>query len=69
MASSKPRNQTFNYLYAMAILMVIDDHCSTRIGLLSSIFPYNSFYMPLFVFASGYFFNMRGGGYTELSWA
>lgn len=61
MAPSKPRNQTFNYLYAMAILMVIDDHCSTRIGLLSSIFPYNSFYMPLFVFASGYFFNMRGG--------
>lgn len=54
--STKERNQTFNYLYVMAIIMVIDDHCSTRIGFLSSIFPYNSFYMPLFVFVSGYFF-------------
>lgn len=56
----KKRNQTFAYLYVMAIIMVIDDHCSTRIGFLSSIFPYNSFYMPLFVFASGYFFKRMG---------
>lgn len=53
----KKRNQTFVYLYALAIIMVIDDHCGTRINLLSNIFPYNSFYMPLFVFASGYFFH------------
>ncbi len=39
--------------------MVIDDHVSTRIGVLSSIFPYNSFYMPLFVFISGYFYKER----------
>ena len=45
----KERNQIFNYLYAMAIIMVIDDHIGSRIGIMSSIFPYNSFYMPLFV--------------------
>lgn len=53
---SKGRNQTFNFLYVIAILMVIDDHTSSRIGFFTSIFPYNSFYMPMFVFASGYFY-------------
>lgn len=55
----KKRNQVFNFLEALAIIMVIDDHMSTRIGILSSIFPYNSFYMPLFVFISGYFYRER----------
>ena len=55
----KRRNQTFQWLEALAILMVLDDHVSTRIGILSSIFPYNSFYMPLFVFISGYFYRDR----------
>ena len=50
----KRTNQIFQYLKAIAILMVIDDHMSTRIGILSSIFPYNSFYMPMLVFISGY---------------
>lgn len=58
----KQKNQTFQYLKAIAILMVIDDHMSTRIGFLSSLFPYNSFYMPLFVFISGYFFRDKGVG-------
>lgn len=53
------RNQTFQWLEALAILMVLDDHMSTRIGILSSIFPYNSFYMPMFVFISGYFFRNK----------
>ena len=53
------RNQIFNYLYVLAIIMVVDDHVSTRINLFSNIFPYNSFYMPLFVFASGYFFSKK----------
>lgn len=52
----KGKNQTFQWLKCLAIIMVIDDHCSTRIGILSSLFPYNSFYMPLFVFISGYFY-------------
>lgn len=36
--------------------MVIDSHVSGRIGFFNSIFPYDSFFMPLFVFASGYFY-------------
>lgn len=60
MEKIKERNQIFNYLYVLAIIMVIDDHTSTRIGFLSSIFAYNSFYMPLFVFISGYFYKKRG---------
>lgn len=53
---TKKRNQTFNYLYILAILMVIDNHCAYKVGFLNTIFPYNSFYIPLFVFISGYFF-------------
>lgn len=55
-ANKMKRNETFKYMYVLLIIMVIDDHVSTRIGLLSSIFPYNSFYMPCFVFISGYFY-------------
>lgn len=56
---NKKRNQVFVYLYALAIIMVVDDHCGTQIGILSKLFPYNSFYMPLFVFSSGYFFRLE----------
>ena len=58
--SVKKRNMTFNCLQALLILMVIDDHVSSRIGLLTSIFPYDSFFMPFFVFISGYFYKNRG---------
>ena len=30
--------------------MVIDDHVGSRVGILSSIFPYDSFFMPMLVF-------------------
>lgn len=59
MKKMKSRNQTFQWLEALAIIMVIDDHVSTRVGILSSVFPYNSFYMPMLVFISGYFFKDR----------
>lgn len=36
--------------------MVIDNHVKTTIGIMSGLFPYNSFYMPMFVFISGYFY-------------
>ena len=50
------RNVTFSCLEAIAIIMVIDDHTGRHIDILSNVFPYNSFYMPLFVFISGYFY-------------
>lgn len=53
------RDQTFNYLEALLILMVIDDHVGSRIGFLSSIFPYDSFFMPAFVMISGYFYKTK----------
>ena len=57
---SNKRNLIFSYLEAIAILMVIDDHTGTHINILANIFPYNSFYMPLFVFISGYFYKKQG---------
>lgn len=56
MEASKKRNQIFQYLEAIGILMVIDDHTRTTVGIMSGLFPYNSFYMPMFVFISGYFY-------------
>ena len=56
---SVKRNQTFVYIYAICILMVVDGHCGTRINILSNIFPYDSFFMPLFVFSSGYFYRKK----------
>lgn len=56
MEASKKRNQIFQYLEAIGILMVIDDHTGTTVGIMSGLFPYNSFYMPMFVFISGYFY-------------
>ena len=53
------KNQTFVYIYAICIIMLIDGHSGNRIGILSSIFPYDSFFMPLFVFSSGYFYRKR----------
>lgn len=53
------RNLTFSCLEAIAIIMVIDDHTGRHIDILSNVFPYNSFYMPLFVFISGYFYKKQ----------
>lgn len=50
------RDATIQHLKTLAIIMVIDDHCGQKLGIMTSIFPYNSFYMPLFVFISGYLF-------------
>ena len=54
------RNQTFQYLEALAIIMVIDDHSRSSLGIFTNIFPYDSFFMPLFVFISGYFYKRKG---------
>lgn len=56
---SDKKDQTFVFIYAICIIMVIDGHTGNRIGILSNIFPYDSFFMPLFVFSSGYFYHQR----------
>lgn len=50
---------TFQVMKALLIIMVIDDHTKSQIGLMTSIFPYDSFFMPLFVISSGYFYKQR----------
>ena len=49
-------NKKFMLLSALGIIFVLDDHAGTPLNFFASIFPYNSFYMPMFVFISGYFF-------------
>ena len=52
-------NKKMMLLSAFGILFVLDDHVGSPIGLFTNIFPYNSFYMPMFVFSSGYFFKVK----------
>ena len=40
---TKERNFTFDLLYALAIIMVVDDHTYSQLGILKGIFPYDSF--------------------------
>ena len=42
-------------LSAIGILMVVDHHTFTALNLFGSYLPYNSFFMPMFMFISGYF--------------
>lgn len=44
-------------LSALGILFVIDNHLGNGIGFFTQVFPYDSFFMPMFVFISGYFFS------------
>ena len=50
-------NGEYMVLSFLAIIMVVDAHCGSPLRLFTHIFPYNSFFMPLFVFISGYFFS------------
>ena len=43
-------------LSALGILFVVDAHAWSPLGLFTNFFPYNSFFMPMFCFISGYFF-------------
>lgn len=56
-AKNRKENETFMLISCIAIIMVVDCHTSYSIGILSNIFPYNSFFIALFVFISGYFYN------------
>lgn len=48
-------NKKFMLLSAIGILMVVDHHTFTAFNFLGDYLPYNSFFMPMFVFISGYF--------------
>lgn len=57
MAEQKSKsNKKFMVLSAIGILMVVDCHTFTALDLFGDYIPYNSFFMPMFVFISGYFF-------------
>lgn len=47
----------FKFLYLIGIISIIISHCgSGKIDLLYNWFPFNSFFLALFAFTSGYFF-------------
>ncbi len=46
-------------LSALAIVFVVDAHAWSPLAIFTQFFPYNSFFMPMFVFISGYFFNIK----------
>ena len=48
-------NKKFMVLSAIGIFMVVDHHTFTAMNLFGDFIPYNSFFMPMFVFVSGYF--------------
>ena len=48
-------NKKFMLLSAIGIFMVVDHHTWTALNLFGDFIPYNSFFMPMFVFISGYF--------------
>ncbi|MBP5607085.1 MAG: acyltransferase family protein [Lachnospiraceae bacterium] len=48
-------NKKFMLLSAVGILMVVDHHTWITFNLFGDYIPYNSFFMPMFVFISGYF--------------
>ena len=48
-------NKKFMLLSAIGIFMVVDSHTWTAFNLFGDFIPYNSFFMPMFVFISGYF--------------
>lgn len=52
-------NKAFMILSALGILFVVDCHTGNGIGLFTAVFPYDSFFMPMFMFVSGYFFKEK----------
>lgn len=50
-------NKQFMILSAIGIILVVICHLAGKIKLTGYIFPYTSFFMSLFIFISGYFYN------------
>lgn len=57
MENIKKRNIQFTILQSFAIIFVVLGH-SGGINIVGEWFPYYSFHMPLFIFISGYFYNI-----------
>ena len=55
----KKENKAFMILSALGIVFVVDVHISKCLSPLVQIFPYDSFFMPMFAFISGYFFTEK----------
>lgn len=59
METTNKSNKQFMILSAISIIMVVICHLAENVGITKYIFPYTSFFMPLFVFVSGYFYNTK----------
>lgn len=57
-------NKAFMILSALGILFVVDAHTGAGVGFFTGVFPYDSFFMPMFMFISGYFWKEQ----TALTW-
>ena len=55
LTTKRKSNAKFMFLSAIGIVMVVDSHCWSPLNLFGSFLPYNSFFMPMFIFISGYF--------------
>ena len=53
------RQKTLLLLSALAVFFVVDLHSRNAFGLMTSVFPYESFFIPLFVFIAGAFFRLE----------
>lgn len=52
-------NKQFMILSAIGIIQVVMCHLAPDVKLTGYIFPYTSFFMPMFVFISGYFYSVK----------
>lgn len=52
-------NKIFMILSALGIVFVVDAHSRTALQPMTYYFDYNTFFMPMFVFISGYFFQQK----------
>ena len=59
MEKSNEIDYRFKILYALAMILVVDNHHPYSISLLEDWFPAGSFHLALFMFGSGYFFNKK----------